>query len=431
MYDHIIVGAGINGLLLGTMLAHDGKRVLVLEKSPRIGGRAFLWEKDGFIVDYGVHLVRFGPHSSLAKVMNHIGEKIKFVKLGKSFVVDQDGERKMFPTKPVDFVKTNLFSLKEKLSAVKVMLKIKKGKIDFDDYMGKSLKEWLEEMKIGDGLARYFHLVSASMMVCPFIEKTSVGEMLRNMEKVARLSHSAEYPRGGWKPIYEIITRTITRNGEIKSSSKVDSVIIEKEKAVGVKVGKATYDAKNVVINIPVQEMFSVLSEDLFEPEYVGMCKNLLPTSGVFIDIGLKERISDLSGLLYTYDPKTFGLITSNLEPSVAPEGKQLLTWFFPTTLEDVEDSAAAGKRENELWKAIRMYFPDIEKYIEWRRVSKLRVIDGVQVNTEQTKDKRPASKVPGIENLFLVGDSIAAPGAGGDVGSESIEATYKAIEKA
>ncbi len=98
MYDHIIVGSGINGLLLGTMLAHDGKKVLILEKAPRIGGRAFLWEKDGFIVDYGVHLVRFGPHSSLAKVMNHIGEKIEFVKLGKSFVVDHDGERKIFPT---------------------------------------------------------------------------------------------------------------------------------------------------------------------------------------------------------------------------------------------------------------------------------------------------------------------------------------------
>jgi phytoene dehydrogenase-like protein len=172
------------------------------------------------------------------------------------------------------------------------------------------------------------------------------------------------------------------------------------------------------------------MSENLFESEYVTMCKNLLPTSGVFIDIGLKEHISDLSGLLYTYDPKTFGLITSNLEPSVAPQGKQLLTWFFPTTLEDMENSTAAGKRENELWKAIRMYFPDIEKHIEWRRVSKLRVIDGVQVNTEQTKDKRPASKVPGVGNLFLVGDSINGPGAGGDVGSESIELTYKAIKE-
>ena len=135
--------------------------------------------------------------------------------------------------------------------------------------------------------------------------------------------------------------------------------------------------------------------------------------------------------MLYTYDPKTFGLITSNLEPSVAPQGKQLLTWFFPTTLEDIEDSTTADKRENELWKAIRMYFPDIEKYIEWRRVSKLKVIDGVQVNTEQTRDKRPSSKVPGVKNLFLVGDSISAPGAGGDVGSESIEIAYKAIREA
>lgn len=90
-------------------------------------------------MDYGVHVVCFGPYSSLTKVMNHIGEKIKPASPGKSFVVDQDDERKMFLTKPVGFCKkTNLFPLKEKLSAAKAMLKTKKGKIDLDDYMGKA-----------------------------------------------------------------------------------------------------------------------------------------------------------------------------------------------------------------------------------------------------------------------------------------------------
>ena len=61
MTDTIIVGAGICGLQLAALLASDGQEVLVLEKQSRPGGRAYIWEKDGFKVDNGVHLVRFGP----------------------------------------------------------------------------------------------------------------------------------------------------------------------------------------------------------------------------------------------------------------------------------------------------------------------------------------------------------------------------------
>jgi phytoene dehydrogenase-like protein len=81
--------------------------------------------------------------------------------------------------------------------------------------------------------------------------------------------------------------------------------------------------------------------------------------------------------------------------------------------------------RRNELWKAIKNFFPDIERHIYWKRETSLKMIDGAQVNIDQTEDKRPKSKVPGIENLYLVGDSISAPGGGGDIGNESVLITY------
>jgi hypothetical protein len=36
--------------------------------------------------------------------------------------------------------------------------------------------------------------------------------------------------------------------------------------------------------------------------------------------------------------------------------------------------------------------------------------------------------RVPGLEGVYLVGDSVAAPGAGGDVGNESVLIAYRAI---
>ena len=96
MGSTIIVGAGINGLLLGALLAHDGETVTIFEKNRFPGGRAFLYERGGYVMDYGVHLTRFGPASALAKIMQRIGTDISFRKLGASYVIDKNGHRVLF-----------------------------------------------------------------------------------------------------------------------------------------------------------------------------------------------------------------------------------------------------------------------------------------------------------------------------------------------
>ncbi len=124
----------------------------------------------------------------------------------------------------------------------------------------------------------------------------------------------------------------------------------------------------------------------------------------------------------------TYGMLTSNLAEDLAPEGCQILTMFYPTTMEDVRDTNLRMERKEELWRAIKKYFPDIEDHILWKRESSLKMVDGAQVNTAQTEHKRPGPAVPGFGNLFLVGDSIAAPGAGGDIGNESVPIAYYVI---
>jgi phytoene dehydrogenase-like protein len=77
---------------------------------------------------------------------------------------------------------------------------------------------------------------------------------------------------------------------------------------------------------------------------------------------------------------------------------------------------------------ALFQAFPDLEASIEWRRAMRLRMVDGVEVNVRQHRGRRPGPRVPGVENLYLVGDSTAADGAGGDVGQESVLVCYEAL---
>ncbi|UFS61192.1 phytoene desaturase family protein [Subtercola endophyticus] len=49
----VVIGAGISGLAAAGLLAREGYRVTVVEKRDQVGGRAGLWEKDGFRFDTG------------------------------------------------------------------------------------------------------------------------------------------------------------------------------------------------------------------------------------------------------------------------------------------------------------------------------------------------------------------------------------------
>lgn len=49
----VVIGGGVSGLATACLLARDGHRVTLVEKSSEFGGRAGAWEKDGFTFDTG------------------------------------------------------------------------------------------------------------------------------------------------------------------------------------------------------------------------------------------------------------------------------------------------------------------------------------------------------------------------------------------
>ena len=57
--DVVIIGAGVAGLSAAVRLAQAGKRVVVLEEAPRLGGRtsAFTDRDTGERVDHGQHVL--------------------------------------------------------------------------------------------------------------------------------------------------------------------------------------------------------------------------------------------------------------------------------------------------------------------------------------------------------------------------------------
>lgn len=56
-HDVVIIGSGLGGLVCGSLLAREGKRVLILERQAHLGGCLQTFQRDGLSFDTGFHYV--------------------------------------------------------------------------------------------------------------------------------------------------------------------------------------------------------------------------------------------------------------------------------------------------------------------------------------------------------------------------------------
>jgi len=84
IYDFVIIGSGMGGLLSSVLLAMKGFSVLVLEKNHQIGGSLQVFSRDKCVFDTGVHYIgSLDAGENLNQIFRYVGilDKIKMKRL--------------------------------------------------------------------------------------------------------------------------------------------------------------------------------------------------------------------------------------------------------------------------------------------------------------------------------------------------------------
>jgi phytoene dehydrogenase-like protein len=433
-YDALIVGGGISGLSLGALLAKKGYKILLCEQNTILGGRACILEKDGYNIDYGIHSNRFASEGKVAELFDALGDKLQFNESHPPLIF-KNGKFYNMSKGVSQILRTKLLGVSGKLAVLKVFKRLLSAKPH--ELFDMTLSNWLKNITDKKEVVDLIKVYASAGITCPDIEKASAGEFVLFVQKAVKSKETAGYPKGGWKTIIESLAKHIRdNNGLIMLGSKVQKLKIEKEsgdKSLKIKnavVNNKTMTSKVYVCATHPKQLFELIGKDCFAPDFVKYIENIEPTAGISIDFCLSKKVTDIKNLILTIDPPTMGYFTSNIDPSVAPEGKQIGTWYYPLSHDVVKDKKRMEQEASKLKDLLSKMFPNIWSYLEWERTMFLETVDGAIPKPTQTLKDRVDFHSSTVDNLFFVGDTTKGEGWGGDIAFDSAMKCANEIEK-
>lgn len=93
-YDYLIVGAGLYGCTFAYLARQKGKRCLVIDKRPHLGGNVYCEEKEGIHVHkYGAHIF----HTNSKTVWDFVNAVVPFNRYTNSPIANYHGKRYNLP----------------------------------------------------------------------------------------------------------------------------------------------------------------------------------------------------------------------------------------------------------------------------------------------------------------------------------------------
>ena len=285
-YDAIIIGSGMGGLSTAAILSKQGKKVLVLERHYTPGGFTHVFKRKDYEWDVGIHYIGEVQREKglLKKLFDYVSNgELKWADMGEIY------DRIIIGDEQYDFVKgvknfkdqlISYFPEEEQAIHQYVDLVFKAVKTSKNFYISKAISPFWESL-IGRFLKKPFYNFSDKTTYEVLSSLTKNEKLIKVLTgqygdyglppkqssfsmhaSVARhYFDGGSFPIGGSSQIAKTIDPVIEASGgTILINAEVAQVLVENNKAVGVKMkdGKSIY-AKSVVSNAGINTTYNKL----------------------------------------------------------------------------------------------------------------------------------------------------------------------------
>jgi phytoene dehydrogenase-like protein len=466
----IIIGGGLSGLATGCYGQMNGYKTQIFEMHKIAGGVCTGWKRKGYTIDGAMNwLVGSSPKNSFYKFWEELGATQKWKiynhdlyasfedKDGKVFNVYCDAdrfERYLLELAPEDkevvreltkgireFSRmdmpadkpSELYSGLDKVKATKMlpmMMTMRKWtKISTGDYCQRFKNPYLRQ-----SLSSTFGSEQWPMMMIFWV----LGY---------QHARTAGYVMGGALELVRLLEeRYRALGGEVQFKARVDKILVENDKAVGVKLADGTEHRADWVISA-ADGRTTIF--DMLEGKYVDdAIKNRYDNPNLFlplvyIGLGVASRVEEIppsvAGFSFPLDTPIvvagkehdrLGVLNYSYDPSLAPEGKTVLKVQFETDYdywEKLYQESERYKAEKEriaddVIDRLDKRFPGLAAKVEMRDVATpvtwVRYTGNWQGSYEgwmfssESFTSSMKKTLPGLESFYMAGQWVN-PGGG------------------
>ena len=474
IWDVIVIGAGVGGLVTASQLAAKGAKVLVLERYLIPGGSGGSFKREGYTFDVGASMIfgfgEKGHTNLLTRALADVGQRCDTIPDpaqleyhlpgGLNVAVDRDYEHflsdlsALFPheAKGIRAFYDACWQVFRCLDAMPLL------SLEDPAYLAKvffkaplaclGLARWLP-VNVGD-VARQ-HISDPALLkfidmecFCWSVMPADLTPMINaGMVFSDRHAGGINYPKGGVGVIAaKLVAGLESQGGAIRYKARVTQVLLENNTAVGVKLASGEeLRARRVVSNATRWDTFGALVDAAHTPKaettwrrrykpspsflslHLGIDAQIVP-QGYHCHHLLLERWEEMEaeqGVVFVSMPTL-------LDPELAPAGRHIVHAFTPSSMEHWQGLTPAAYRAKKQADADRLIgrleviLPGLKGAIRHREVGTPRSHRRFLGRMGGSYGPIPALRLPGllpmpfnrtgISGLYAVGDSCF-PGQG------------------
>lgn len=468
-----VIGSGFGGLSVAIRLAAKGHDVSIYEKLDKPGGRAYLFEKNGFKFDAGPTVItapflfeeifkaagkniddyiKLIPLSPFYRIFNDEGKFFDYnddtdfilSEIDKWSPEDKEGYLKFIKTTKAIFQKGFVELSDKPFLKFTDMLKVAPDLIKLQSY--KSVYNYVKKFIKNDFLRQCFSFHPLLVGGNPF-DTTSIYALIHYLER----QWGVHYSVGGTSTLVNGMVRLFTDlGGKMYLNSEVKEIMAESGKVTGIRMNDGTENIADIVIsNGDVANTYMKLIDSKYRKKYTnGKIKNFDYSMSLFvIYFGTKKRYNDtklkhhniilgprykellndiFNKKILADDFSLYLHMPTITDSSLAPEGCESFYVLSPVPHlgGDVNWEEKAKEYRDRIMKFLEdNYLPDLqanivaEHYVDPRYFqntlnSHLGSAFSVQPVLTQSAWFRPHNRSEDFENLYFVGAGTH-PGAG------------------